>query len=156
MLKLTRELKKCRNCGTENTFFSFGLEFGGYGLQVGSNESGTKFCLVELIENEAYEEFCKLFEEECGNDLKTMKRLFAIACDPIDGEMVTFTEKPRVCSRCAGTDFELVPSAEATVEVETFDVSYTMWNSLDVEAKRLLIKEAYCSLKEENKWKIQL
>ena len=146
MLKLTRELKKCRNCGTENAFISFGLEFGGYGLQVGSNGSGTKFCLIELTGNKTFDEFCKLFGEECGNDLKTMKRLFAFTCDPIDGEMVTFTEKPRVCSRCAGTDFELVPSAEPTVEVETFDVSYTKWNQMDIEAKRLLIKEAYSSL----------
>ena len=146
MLKLIRELEKCRNCGTENAFISFGLEFGGYGLQVGSNGSGTKFCLIELTGNKTFDEFCKLFEEECGNDLKTMKRLFAIACDPIDGEMVTFTEKPRVCSRCAGTDFEPVPSAEPNVEVETFDVSYTKWNQMDIEAKRLLIKEAYSSL----------
>ena len=115
-------------------------------MQVGSNGSGTKFCLIELTGNKTFDEFCKLFEEECGNDLKTMKRLFAIACDPIDGEMVTFTEKPRVCSRCAGTDFEPVPSAEPNGEVETFDVSYTKWNQMDIEAKRLLIKEAYSSL----------
>ena len=147
MLKLTRELEKCRNCGTENAFISFGLEFGGYGLQVGSNGSGTKFCLIELTGNKTFDEFCKLFEEEYGNDLTKMRRMFAVTCDPIDGERVTFEEKPRVCSKCAGTDFEPVPSAEPTVEVETFEVSYTMWNSLDVEAKRLLIKKAYNDLK---------
>lgn len=146
MLKLIRELEKCRNCGTENAFISFGLEFGGYGLQVGSNESGTKFCLIELTGNKTFDEFCRLFEEECGTDLTTMRRLFAITCDPIDGERVTFEEKPRVCRKCAGMDFETVPSAEPTVEVEPFDVSYTKWNQMDIEAKRLLIKEAYSSL----------
>lgn len=143
MLKLIRELEKCKSCGTENAFISFGLEFGGYGLQVGSNASGTRFCLIELTGNETYDEFCKFFEKECGNDLKSMRRLFAIACDPVDGEKVTFVEKPRVCSNCGGNDLEPITIAEPSVEVETFDVSYTMWNSLDAEAKRLLIKEAY-------------
>lgn len=115
-------------------------------MQVGSNESGTKFCMIELIGNKTYDEFCKLFDEECGNDIKSMRRLFAIACDPVEGENVTFIEKPRVCSKCGGKDIETVPSSEPAVEVETFDVSYTMWNSLDVEAKRLLIKKAYNEL----------
>lgn len=141
---LRREIYRCSNCGLENGFISFGFEFGGYGYMTGRNEAGTKFCILELIGNATYEEFCKLYEEECGDgDIIRMQRMFAIACDPIDGCKVSFTAKPRVCSGCGSDEFEPVLRSEPADDIEYFEVSYTTWNSLDIEAKRLLIKEAY-------------
>ena len=138
---LRREIAKCSNCGQENGFISFGFEFGGYGYMAGRNEAGTKFCILELLGNSAFEEFCKLYEEEIGDgDNKRLRRMFAIACDPVDDGKVMFTPSPRVCSGCGGDAFELLRD-EPAEDIDYFDVTYTKWNSLDDEAKRSLIRE---------------
>ena len=140
---LRREIEKCSNCGLENGFVSFGFEFGGYGYMTGRNEAGTKYCILELIGNSTYDEFCRLYEEECGdgNNVK-MRWLFAIACDAVDNGRVVLTPKPRVCSGCGGDVFEHLRN-EVADDVEYFEPTYTKWNSLDDGAKRMLIREAY-------------
>lgn len=140
---LKRELEKCRNCGLENEFISFTFEFGGYGYLAGRNESGTKYCIVELIGNGTYDDFCRLYHESGYSDIKRMQQLFAIACDPVDCGKVLFSEKPRVCSGCGSDVFDGVIRSEPAADIEYFDVSYTKWNSLDINSKRLLIKEAF-------------
>ena len=140
---LRREIQKCSNCGLENGFITFAFEFGGYGYLAGRNESGTKYCIVELLGNDIYDEFCKLYQE-CGySDIKRMHRAFAIACDPVDGEKVLFYEQQRICNGCGSDAFEGVIKSEPAADIEYFDVSYAKWNSLDINAKRLLINEAY-------------
>lgn len=141
---LKREYKKCKNCGLENGFISFSFEFGGYGYMAGRNEAGTKFCILELTGNEEFAEFCKLYEEECGDgDITKMRHMFAIACDPVDGGRVFFEQKPEICSGCGGNDFYPLLRDEPAADADYFDVSYAIWNSLDTGAKRSLIKEAY-------------
>ena len=56
---LIRETVKCRNCGLENGFISFSFEFGGYGYLAGRNESGTKYCIIELLGNDTYDDKCE-------------------------------------------------------------------------------------------------
>ena len=140
---LKREIEKCRNCGLENGFISFGFEFGGYGYLAGRNEAGTKFCVVELLGNDTYDEFCKLYHESGYSDIKRMHQLFAITCDPVDEGKVLFSEKHRACSGCGSDTFEGILRSEPADDIEYFDVSYTKWNSLDINSKRLLIKEAF-------------
>ena len=141
---LRREIVKCCKCGLENGFISFAFEFGGYGYMAGRNEAGTRFCIIELIGNDCYEEFCKLYGEECGDgDITRMQRMFAIACDPIDEGRVIFAPKPRACSGCGGDVFGPLLRNEPADDVEYFNVSYTKWNSLDTGEKRMLIKEVY-------------
>lgn len=140
---LRREIQKCSNCGLENGFISFAFEFGGYGYLAGRNESGTKYCIVELLGNDIYDEFCKLYQE-CGySDIKRMHRAFAIACDPVDGEKVLFYEQQRICNGCGSDAFVGVIRSEPAADIEYFDVSYAKWNSLDINEKRLLINEVY-------------
>ena len=140
---LRREIQKCSNCGLENGFISFAFEFGGYGYLAGRNESGTKYCIVELVGNDTYDEFCKLYHE-CGySDIKRMHRAFAIACDPVDGEKVLFYEQQRICNGCGSDAFVGVIRSEPAADIEYFDVGYAKWNSLDINEKRLLINEAY-------------
>ena len=143
-MKLTRDIKKCRNCRTEFKTISFCLEFGGYGYLVGRNEAGNRFCMVELLNNDTYNEFCRLYAEETG-DRSTMRaqHMFRLACDPVDGASVYFTEPERVCIKCGGDDLESVPSPEPAATVDSFEVTYTKWNSLDEGAKRALIRKAY-------------
>lgn len=140
---LRREIQKCSNCGLENGFISFAFEFGGYGYLAGRNESGTKYCIVELVGNDTYDEFCKLYQE-CGySDIKRMHRAFAIACDPVDGEKVLFYEQQRICNGCGSDAFVGVIRSEPAADIEYFDLSYTKWNSLDINEKHSLINEAY-------------
>ena len=143
IMLLRREIQKCSKCGLENGFITFAFEFGGYGYLAGRNESGTKYCIVELLGNDIYDEFCKLYQK-CGySDIRRMQRMFAIACDPVDGSRVFFSEKQRVCSGCGSDVFEGVIKSEPAADIEYFDVSYAKWNSLDINEKRLLINEAY-------------
>ena len=143
IMLLRREIQKCSNCGLENGFISFAFEFGGYGYLAGRNESGTKYCIVELLGNDIYDEFCKLYQE-CGySDIKRMHRAFAIACDPVDGEKVLFYEQQRICNGCGSDAFVGVIRSEPAADIEYFDLSYTKWNSLDINEKHSLINEAY-------------
>lgn len=140
---LRREIQKCSNCGLENGFISFAFEFGGYGYLAGRNESGTKYCIVELVGNDTYDKFCKLYQE-CGySDIKRMHRAFAIACDPVDGEKVLFYEQQRICNGCGSDAFVGVIRSEPAADIGYFDLSYTKWNSLDINEKHSLINEAY-------------
>ena len=77
--------------------------------------------------------------------------LFQIACDPVDGNSVSFRDVARVCRYCGSEDFACGLSKPLyTVEVDTFDVSYDSWNSKTTEEKKLLVFNALTTIQDRN------
>lgn len=159
MLKLNAEVKKCLNCGEENTFLNQ-ADIHEYGVWIARDKKCDCFSRVELIGNPVFAEFLELIKLLCSeNNVSDREKylrpeitqdLFQIACDPVDGNSISFRDGPRICRCCGSKEFASGLSQPlCTVEVKTFDVTYDSWNRMTREDRKQLVFDALASIWNE-------
>ena len=155
MLKLDAEVKKCLKCGKDNTFLTQ-ADINEYGVWIARDQRGDRYSRVQLTDNPVFDEFTELISQVCSElniaDYREYTQdLFQIACDPVDGNSVSFRDVARVCRYCGSEDFACGLSKPLyTVEVDTFDVSYDSWNSKTTEEKKQLVFNALTTILDRN------
>lgn len=155
-LFLNSEVVKCRECKSDSTFYSMSINE--YGSIIGRTESSSVFARYVIANNPIYEDFVELLndvlDEHEGIELDSEKRidcireLFSIACDPYNGEPISFVAQKRMCRCCGSSNF--LPGLVRPVSLESvneFEISHDNWKNIDKnEKKALLIQALDCYL----------
>ena len=159
MLKLDTEVVKCLNCGNNNTFLTR-TDIYSYGVWIAGNRQGDRFALVQIIDNPVFDEVTESIKSIClENNIADYEKyllpektcnLFPIACDPVDGDTVSFRDGPRVCKYCGSNDLANTLSEPlCSTEVREFTVTYDLWNNKTQEEKKQLIFNALMGIQKE-------
>ena len=159
MLYLDTEVVKCLKCGKDNAFVTR-ADITEYGVWIAGNHNCTCFSRVQLIDNPVFDEFLELIRQVCIEhniddpekyllpDITT--KLFPFACDPVDGNKISFRDGPRVCKYCGSNDFANTLSKPVySTEVETFDVTFDSWNCKTKDARKQLIFNALTEIRND-------
>ena len=152
MLKLGVEVVKCLKCGKDNRFLTQ-ADIHEYGTWIAHNRKCDRFSRVMLIDNPIFDEFLEMIGQVCSDlNIEDKEKylhpditqaLFPMACDPVDGDVISFRDEPRICRYCGSKEFAGTLSEPLhAAEVETFEVTYDLWNKKTKEEKKHLLSEA--------------
>ena len=159
MLKLDTEVVNCLMCGKDNAFLTR-TDIYPYGVRIAGNRQGDRFALVQIIDNPVFDEVIELIKSIClENKIEDYEKyllpektcsLFPIACDPVDGDLISFRDEPRVCKYCGSIRFANTLSEPLrSTEVQEFTVTYDLWNSKTQEEKKQLLSVALMDIQKE-------
>ena len=147
-LSLDTEMIECLSCGKNNAFLT--LDYPVHGVWIARNKTGDRFAEVVVATNKTFDDFEKIvkslceelnvpyYEEHLRHGL--LQDLFPFACDPVDGDLISFHAAPKICRYCGSSSFRkgLVVPLYST-RVNTFSVTYNNWNNKTENEKRMII-----------------
>lgn len=147
-LSLDTEMIECLSCGKNNAFLT--LDYPVYGVWIARNKTGDRFAEVVVATNKTFDDFENIVKSLCEElnvpyyeehlRHRLLQDLFPFACDPVDGDLISFHAAPKICRYCGSSSFRkgLVVPLYST-RVNTFSVTHNNWNNKTENEKRMII-----------------